>query len=190
MGTGHIDIGSKGEIARHLSALVDSDQIKPCIHMMLEDGPSNTYWPCCKKDWASRLPATNVHTDPAGYGGPSSYSWPRCPNDCPHFSASDDFAMSASRGPCDGWRTGDSLDPLATSELDRQRSELVSPDKVTLAWLTQHVPVGLLLAAFGVLFACFVGGIYAARLSFVQEIISIVAEPMEREADEQNQPTQ
>ena len=54
----------------------------------------DAYYPECTEDWASSIPASNVYTSPTAYHGPSSYSWPECPLDCPLFQETNDFLGS------------------------------------------------------------------------------------------------
>lgn len=81
----------------YLAGLARTGQIKECIHLYLEYGHANAYYPRCEKNWASRVPANNVVTDITAYRAPSSYSWPKCPDDCPYFEKSVSFTHTASR---------------------------------------------------------------------------------------------
>ena len=92
-----VDIWSKGEVVSYLNQLLNKNQIKPCLHLMLEHGHANAFYPHCTKKWASWESASNVQTDTTAYRGPSSYSWPRCPHDCPHFEKIENFTLSVSR---------------------------------------------------------------------------------------------
>ncbi len=92
-----IDIWSRGEVVSYLGELAKNGQIKECKYMRLEHGHANAFYPRCEKQWASRVSATNVPIDMTAYSGPSSYSWPQCPNDCPHEASVKDFRISVSR---------------------------------------------------------------------------------------------
>jgi len=92
-----VDIWSKGEVASYLAKLAEHGQIKKCKHLIMRQGHTDAFYPECAKDWASRVNARNVSIDITAYHGPSSYSWPQCPDDCPHFGAVDDFLLSVSR---------------------------------------------------------------------------------------------
>jgi len=90
----HVDIWSKGEVVRYLHSLLDSGQIKDCNHLKIIQGHLMAFYPRCTQNWASRIPANNVTLDPTAYRAPSSYDWPECPADCPHYSQSKDFIAS------------------------------------------------------------------------------------------------
>ncbi len=62
---------------------------------------------------------------------------------------------------------------LAEVATEPKPKELEVPDKVTLQWLTNHVPVSLWLMVAGMLAASFMLGISAAKLSIVQEWFNI-----------------
>ncbi|MEW6358870.1 MAG: hypothetical protein AB1696_21235 [Planctomycetota bacterium] len=94
MQNGKVDIGTRGEVFRHAQDLLHSGQIRDCIHMKIKK-ERGWYVAECSKDFARRQKARNVQTDPTGYGGPSWYSWPECPNDCEFYERSEDFTKSA-----------------------------------------------------------------------------------------------
>lgn len=96
-----VNIWSKGEVASYLIDLAKKGQIKECKHMMLEHGHAGAYYPNCIKDWASWVGAHNVSIDITAYSGPSHYSWPKCPEDCPHFESVEKFLLSVSRNQYD-----------------------------------------------------------------------------------------
>jgi len=87
----HIDIYSKGDVVRYLQELQKEGQIKDCIHIKVNQGYLDAFYPECEEDLASRVSATNVALDITGYGRPSSYHWPKCPEDCPRYKKADDF---------------------------------------------------------------------------------------------------
>ena len=89
-----VDIWSKGEVVRYLQYLLKNENIKNCIHMKLDQGYLDAYYPRCSKDWASRFNANNVAIDVTAYHAPSSYSWPICPKDCPIYSQASNFVKS------------------------------------------------------------------------------------------------
>jgi len=63
-------------------------------HLKIEEGYLNAFYPECKKQYASRISADNVHIDRSAGGAPSSYHWPICPKECPYYSKSEDFIHS------------------------------------------------------------------------------------------------
>ncbi|GAI18119.1 unnamed protein product [marine sediment metagenome] len=89
-----LDIWSRGEITDYLKVLLKKDQIKDCQHLKIDEGYLHTFKTECMKQYASRIPADNVHTDPSAGGAPSSYFWPKCPKDCPYYLKSEDFYHS------------------------------------------------------------------------------------------------
>jgi hypothetical protein len=92
-----LDIRSRGEITDYLKILLKKDQIKDCLHLKIEEGYLSAFYTKCTKEYASRIPADNVHTDPSAGGAPSSYFWPKCPKDCPYYSKSEVFIQSLNR---------------------------------------------------------------------------------------------
>ena len=89
-----LDIRSRGEITDYLKILLKKDQIKDCQHLKIEEGYLHAFYTECTKQYASRISADNVHTDPSAGGAPSSYFWPKCPKDCPYYSKSEVFIRS------------------------------------------------------------------------------------------------
>lgn len=166
----NIDIWSKGEVASHLEGLVHAGQIRPCKSIYLEHGHVGAYYPRCKKDWAQRVPARNVFTDVTAYSGPSSYSWPKCPDNCPHFEESENFLLSASKDQYD--RGAEALVGLPVQE-DESSSELEMPNKITIPWLVKHVEVSHWIAVVILVGTIFVLGVQASRLSFIKEIFGL-----------------
>lgn len=94
MGIEHVDIWSKGEVVRYLNFLLEKGHVKKCRKLKVEQGYADVYYPECIENWASRSKAHNVKTSVTGYGAPSSYSWPRCLEDCPLFEETEDFISS------------------------------------------------------------------------------------------------
>ncbi len=89
-----LDIRSRGEITDYLKILLKKDQIKDCQHLRIDEGDLHAFYTECTKQYASRISADNVHTDPSAGGAPSSYFWPKCPKDCPYYSKSEVFIHS------------------------------------------------------------------------------------------------
>jgi len=90
-----LDIWSRGEVSEYLiQILLKKGQIKECKNLKIEEEYLNAFYPECTKQYASRIPANNVHTDPSAGGAPSSYFWPKCPIDCPYYLKSKDFVHS------------------------------------------------------------------------------------------------
>ncbi len=83
-----IDIWSKGEVVGHLLRLFASGQVKDCCSLRVEKGHLRAFYPNCVEDWAKRIPARNVPLDRTARSAPSSYSWPKCPVDCPKYQQS------------------------------------------------------------------------------------------------------
>ena len=90
----YLDIKSRGEVSEYLQLLLKNGQIKDCEHLKVEEGYLHAFYPKCIKQYAKRIFAHNVHTDPSAGGAPSSYHWPICPKDCPYYSKSEDFNHS------------------------------------------------------------------------------------------------
>jgi hypothetical protein len=175
-----IDIWSKGEVVRHLSTLVDEGQILPCKHISLEYGHAEAYYPRCNKKWASRVSAKNVPIDITAYNGPSSYHWPQCPQDCPHFQRSEDFQLTASRDQFDAGIPSVNTDseeskPISVESTIEQPvlEELQPPTKVTIGWLVTHVDWKHWVAAIVLLVSVFVAGAQSTKLTVVQEVFGI-----------------
>ncbi len=80
----HVDIWSRGEVSVYLQKLISDGIAKDCSHLVIKKGPFNEFFAKCNIDWASNDEAYNVDTDCTAYSAPSSYTWPRCPQDCPH----------------------------------------------------------------------------------------------------------
>ncbi len=90
-----VDIWSRGEVSEYLiQILLKKGQIKECKNLKIEEEYLNAFYPECTKQYASRIPANNVHTDPSAGGAPSSYFWPKCPKDCLYYLKSKDFIRS------------------------------------------------------------------------------------------------
>lgn len=187
-----IDIWSRGEVASYLAELERAGQVKPCRHLMLEYGHVSAFYPRCEMEWASRVAARNVPIDRTTYSGPSSYSWPQCPQDCPHFLQTENFLVSVSRDQFTQ-EEGESNHPQvvesasmppsqppnasAANESTVAKAALPVPERVTLRWLFHHVPVGLWLSAATMLGSSFVAGVQSSRLSFVREAFGLPEAP-------------
>jgi len=90
-----LDIWSRGEVSEYLiQILLKKGQIKECKNLKVEEGYLHAFYPKCIKQYASRIFAHNVHTDPSAGGAPSSYHWPICPKECLYYSKSEDFNHS------------------------------------------------------------------------------------------------
>ena len=89
-----LDIWSRGEVTEYLKILQKKDQIKGYKHLKIEEGYLHTFHPECTKQYASRIPANNVHTDKSAGSAPSRYDWPICPKNCPYYLKSEDFVHS------------------------------------------------------------------------------------------------
>ena len=89
-----LDIWSRGEVTEYLKILLKRSQIKDCQHLKIEEGYLHAFYTECMKQYASRISADNVHTDPSAGGAPSSYFWPKCPKDCSYYSKTEDFIHS------------------------------------------------------------------------------------------------
>ncbi len=89
-----LDIWSRGEVTDYLKILLEKDQIKDCQHLKINEDYLHAFYTECTRQYASRISAGNVHTDPSAGGAPSSYFWPKCPKDCPYYSKSEVFIHS------------------------------------------------------------------------------------------------
>jgi hypothetical protein len=96
MSSKHVDIWSNGEVVSYLNYLLEKGQVKKCSKLEVNQGYARAYYPKCVEKWASREKALNVKTSTTGYGAPSNYYWPRCPDDCPKFEQTADFISSLS----------------------------------------------------------------------------------------------
>jgi hypothetical protein len=68
--------------------------VKKCSKLKLEVGYLNAYYPRCIGGYASREEAHNVNTSSKGNSAPRQYAWPVCPEVCPFFEETVDFARS------------------------------------------------------------------------------------------------
>lgn len=172
-----IDIWSRGEVASYLLKLEKNGQIKACLHMGLEFGHADAYYPRCGKEWASRIDAKNVPLDITAYRGPSSYWWPECPNDCPHYESSDNFLLTVSKDQFDNGFPSRAEDSEESKPLSingkRNNDPLPYPEKVTLKWLITHVDWKLWVTAICIIGAAFSLGVQASRISLVKEIFGL-----------------
>ena len=178
-----IDIWSRGEVASYLAGLANTGQVKKCKHMRLEFGHARAFYPFCEKQWASFMPANNVPLDITAYNGPSSYSWPKCPPDCPYFDNVDNFLVSVSRDQNTESREREKMSDLSAVPamhvpLPASPNGPPFPDRVTIRWLIQHVPVSYWVYAIGLLAGAFMLGVQSARIVLVREIFGLAA-PME-----------
>lgn len=181
----NVDIWSRGEVAAYLVDLEKSGQVKPCKQLMLEHGHASAFYPRCKKDWSSRVTARNVPIDITAYSGPSSYSWPKCPENCPHFLQAENFLVSVSRDQYSEEETDPPPTqveeplavPVASLPANADTADLAIPTHVTLRWLFQHVPVRLWISAIALLCAVFVAGVQSSRLSLIREVFGLTVAP-------------
>lgn len=90
----HIDIYSKGEVIQYLQFLLDRSKIKDCIHLGVYKRYAQAFYSKCELELASWEEANNVYTVSTGYGGPSSYQWPRCMTNCPKYRKAKNFFES------------------------------------------------------------------------------------------------
>ena len=141
--------------------------------MMLEHGHLSAFYPRCTKDYASRVGASNVTTDITAYSAPSSYAWPKCPEDCPFFVVSENFTITASQDQYEHMTEGEIEQSGAHTVGESNKASLEPPAKVTVPWLLKHVSASLWISALGVLLAAFLLGVNASRLSFVKELFGL-----------------
>lgn len=90
----HVDIWSQGEVVHYLNYLVGTGQVRKCSKLRVKQEYLKAFYPRCTENWASRQKARNVTTSPGAYSAPSSYAWPICPKDCPHYEEAPDFTLS------------------------------------------------------------------------------------------------
>ena len=94
MGGHHIDIWSEKEVVSYLNDLIQKGSVKKCSKLKLEVGHLNAHYPRCMGGHASREEAHNVKTSSKGDSAPRYYAWPVCPEVCPFFEETTDFASS------------------------------------------------------------------------------------------------
>jgi hypothetical protein len=91
----HVDIYSKGEVYSYIQGLQFLGQVKDCSQLhIVQGGTHGEYRASCEKDFLSWKKGGNVSTDMTGYRGPSSYSWPACPLECPKYQKTEDLLAS------------------------------------------------------------------------------------------------
>jgi len=159
-----IDIYSRGEVASHLEKLMKAGQIKDCLNMQLEYGHARAFYPRCNYKWASRVNADNVPLDRTAYSGPSSYWWPRCPVNCPHYDKSENFLLSVSRdqysSAAEEKTSRDLIGAIPVSESPAPVGlEPDVPRVLTAKWLYEHVPISWWKWISGVVIAIFLTGV-------------------------------
>jgi hypothetical protein len=94
-----LDIWSRGEVSEYLiQILLKEGKIKECKNLKIKEGHLHTFHTKCTKQYASRIPASNVHIDRSAGSAPSGYSWPICPKNCPYYLKSEDFVRSLNSG--------------------------------------------------------------------------------------------
>jgi hypothetical protein len=91
----HVDIWSEKEVVSYLNDLTQKGSVKKCSKLKLEKGFLNAYYPRCMGNHASREEAHNVKTSSKGDSAPRQYAWPVCPEVCPFFEETTDFASSS-----------------------------------------------------------------------------------------------
>jgi hypothetical protein len=94
MGGHHVDIWSEKEVVSYLNGLIQKGSVKKCSKLRLEVGYLNAYYPRCISGFASREEAHNVKTSSKGDSAPRHYAWPVCPEVCPFFGETVDFAST------------------------------------------------------------------------------------------------
>lgn len=131
----NINIWSKGEVSSYINYLAKSEQILPCVNLVIRKGYLDAFYPECISEWASSKQANNVATSPTAYNAPSSYSWPVCPKDCSQFEA-----------------TGDFIEHIAKPNVEASKANLVNktrgkkrkiPQVKSFNLKTKNLPVGL-----------------------------------------------
>lgn len=163
-----IDIYSRGEVASHLEKLMKAGQIKDCQNMQLEFGHARAFYPRCNLKWASRVSADNVPLDRTAYSGPSSYWWPRCPDNCPHYEKSKNFLLSVSRDQYSGAdeeeksRNLNGAVPVSESQTPLGLEPDV-PRVLTVKWLYENVPISWWKWIIGAVIAVSLAGVAVGR---------------------------
>lgn len=152
-----VDVHSKGEIAAFLDKWEKAGAVKKCMNLRLDAFPDGHYSVICTKDWASRVQGNNVeyvHWD----GTRLAYKWPKCPDNCPHFTESTEFLKTATRDQYDEQNQRRAIAIEATKTPKPQ--ELLPPPKYTAYWVFKHGHISvwlwlgsLLLGSLGVGFA-------------------------------------
>lgn len=207
-----VDIFTRGAVVRNLLKQEQERLIRPCRHLHLEVGHRESYHPICDKDYADRAPAKDVAVDVTAYDGPSSYCWLKCPEDCRHFEESSDFELTVSRCQFTNSTVMAEAYPHESNDDDSEgivfglppeirsmeaqplaaeateKSELEFPEKVTPAWLWQHVGVGIWITLIGALFSASFGGwvlgVKSTKLGLVQDWFEIEVRPVESNESE------
>ena len=151
-------------MAQFLVRWAKAGQVKECMNLRLERWPSGNHIAVCTEEWASQVPAENTDTDVTGYHVPSGYTWPKCPENCPHFKKSDNFLLTASRDQHDKQQQ-QSKEVLTSrrlegSQVKRVGSAVTFPETVTLEWLWKNVPAKLWGTALTMLIAALVAAVY------------------------------
>ena len=98
--------------------------------MKVNQGYTGAFYPECIHNWASREPAYNVSTNSTGYNAPSSYDWPRCPDDCPEYLKTDDFIASLTDTEEEISSTGIYVDLARIKELDSIKNSSYDTSKL------------------------------------------------------------
>lgn len=154
----NINIWSKGEVITFLNELAQKGQIKECKNLKVEKGSHRAFFSKCIKEWTSWEQSNNTYTDCTGYRAPSSYSWPKCPNDCPYFIKTKNFITSLNNEI--------KFNEKEISE-NQIKKELKYPTRITLRWLYDNVPI-----YYWFIFALFLFAVFKAGMIF-EEIESL-----------------
>lgn len=90
----HVDIWSKGDVIDFVIDLAKQGIVKECAYLVVKQEYARAFYPRCVEKLARRIEAKNVTTRVTAYGAPSSYHWPRCPENCRLFQRVEDFEES------------------------------------------------------------------------------------------------
>jgi hypothetical protein len=147
--------------------------------MRLQAHPA-LYEPHCEKDFAEKIPDMRVAVD--AMGGSAITRWsPKCPADCPFFTAlpaGKSFLVSVSRDQYtrDDKPAGQSISSAGASAVVVPPSTirpLALPEKVTIKWLIDHVPAGIWTTLGGVIVTAFLLGIQSTRSETVRDLAGL-----------------
>lgn len=181
----HIDIWSKGEVFNNINKLIQLGKIKDCNNLkIIQENKYNSFRSICLKDFSSREPAKNVSLDITAYSAPSGYSWPICPKDCPHYTKSENLVKSMTEEqenialnhskttPQHCEKEKDKISQNTEKEnIVKQHNNLVTPDKITLKWLWEHLSIQYYITFFVLLTFIFSLGLYVAETTLYQSVI-------------------
>ena len=142
-----IDIQVKGELAKYMVELLGRGQVRECKNLHLDQWPNRNHSVVCSENWAKQISADSS-IEFTGYHVPSSYTFPQCPDDCPHFEKTNHFLKSVGRDQIDIQNTRrKDTSALEPAQIKPAGKVIRVPDKITADWIWKnaHWSVWLLL---------------------------------------------